>query len=328
MLKTLTVKNLGNTALTLGAFSSLPSGFTLVSGFGSTSVAPNGSTTFQVQMTAGAVGSFGGTFSFINNDPNKGPFIIKVQGLASLPSSTVIVDDGDPGFSTVGTWGSTVEPGRYYQDDHHFAIGGHGVDAATYTFTSLPPGIYRVSATWRGDTNRATNSPFVISDGATVLATVRINQQNAPGSLADKGFNWGDLGGPYNITSGTLTVRLSDDADQYVDADAIRVERIGNLVTGPQIQVLDGTTNLVSGSASVDFGTTAPGTPKQRTITVRNTGTATLSLGSIATPPAGFGVIANFTSTSLAPGASATFILQLNAATTGTFNGRIDLHRQ
>src|SRR5262249_48350772 len=45
---TFTVRNIGATTLTLSSTINLPSGFTLVSGFGSTSLAPGVSTTFTV----------------------------------------------------------------------------------------------------------------------------------------------------------------------------------------------------------------------------------------------------------------------------------------
>ncbi len=144
------------------------------------------------------------------------------------PNPVFYLDDRSPGWTTVGNWGNTVEPGRYYGNGHSFAIGGHGADVATWTFTNLTPGKYRISATWRGDTNRATNAPFTILDGNTVLNTVIINQQQSPSGLFDQGFNWTDLGGPYTITGTTLSVQLSDNADLYVDADAIRIERIGD----------------------------------------------------------------------------------------------------
>ncbi len=139
---------------------------------------------------------------------------------------------GTPVGPAGGNWGSTVEPGRYYGDDHSFAIGGGGADVATWTFSNLTPGMYRVSATWRGDTNRATNAPFTVYDGLTSLGTTIINQQLAPSSLTDAGFNWGDIGTSFKITGTTLIVKLTDNANQYVDADAIRIEWISTLSGG------------------------------------------------------------------------------------------------
>ena len=97
------------------------------------------------------------------------------------------------------------------------------------------PGLYRVSATWTPDPNRASNAPYTILDGSTPLATVRVNQELAPNHFTANGVTWFNLGGTYNITGDTLVVRLTNDADEYVIADAVRVER---LLTNP-VQIRD-----------------------------------------------------------------------------------------
>ncbi|MEX0777320.1 MAG: PQQ-dependent sugar dehydrogenase [Phycisphaeraceae bacterium] len=322
--RTITVQNTGVAPLTLGAFAPLPAGFSMASGFATTTLAPGASTTFAIRFDAPATGSFSGTVSFANNDADEGPFAFTVQGSAAAAPMVRIIDDRDAGFSTVGAWGSTTES-FYYGNDHSFAINGGGANVATYTFTGLAPGVYRVSATWRGDSNRATNTPFRVYDGTTLLGTVRVNQQNAPAGLTEQGKVFGDIGTSWNITGGTLVVKLSDDAAAglYVDADAIRIERLGDLPAGPEIQVLVDTTDLVSGSTTVDFGVTPPGTPVQRTFTVRNLGTQTLTLGAFDPLPAGYSVAAGFATSSLAPNQSTTFTLQFDAASAGTFDGMV-----
>src|SRR5262249_42626129 len=62
-----------------------------------------------------------------------------------------------------------------------------------------------------------------------------INQQVAPGSVQSQGRGWGDLGGPYTVTSGTLTVRLGGQAGWLVIADAVRVQEL----TPPTAAIVD-----------------------------------------------------------------------------------------
>ena len=103
------------------------------------------------------------------------------------------------------------------------------VGVARWQFTSLPSGQYRVSATWPGDTNRATNAPFTILDGVggSTLGTASINQELNPNDLSDQGSQWEHLG-TVNITGGVLVVELTNQgANDYVIADAIRIERLG-----------------------------------------------------------------------------------------------------
>jgi len=132
-----------------------------------------------------------------------------------------IIDDGDAGYSTSGTW-TYVSGFGGYNNDYDYSAKGTGSDTATWTF-STPPGVYLVAATWTIHENRATDAPFTIKDGSTVLETVDVDQEVAPSDFADGGVNWHILG-TYSITSGSLVVVLSDDADDFVIADAIWIE--------------------------------------------------------------------------------------------------------
>jgi hypothetical protein len=136
-----------------------------------------------------------------------------------------VVDDGGPGF--LATEGFVSFPGQGHGDDVSYAQAGTGSQTATWTFI-VTPGVYRVSATWTGHENRATNAPFTILNGSTALATVPVNQEMPPDDFSDNGALWEDLGtGVYTITGNQLVVRLTDLADEYVIADAIRIERLG-----------------------------------------------------------------------------------------------------
>src|SRR5581483_77535 len=145
----------------------------------------------------------------------------------------------------------------------HYSPAGLGQATASWTFTGLTPGQYRVSATWTPSANRATNAPYTISDGGTTLATVTVDQTKAPASLTDLGATWQDLGGPYTVLGPTLTVRLSNAANGYVIADAIRLEYLGPLAAAPQAQLLDSGGSVPSGGAE-PFGLTTDNAPLVR----------------------------------------------------------------
>ena len=83
---TFTIKNTGNTTMTVGAVS-LPAGFLLLSGPAG-SVAPGSSTTFSVQLNTATVGSHSGQVSFTTNDPAAATFTFPVSGSVSPGSST------------------------------------------------------------------------------------------------------------------------------------------------------------------------------------------------------------------------------------------------
>ncbi len=81
--KTFTVQNVGLQPLVLGNTINLPSGYTLVSGFGTTTLLAGETTTFTVRLTAAAAGSFGGAISFTSNDADESPFDFNVSGTVS-----------------------------------------------------------------------------------------------------------------------------------------------------------------------------------------------------------------------------------------------------
>ncbi len=143
-----------------------------------------------------------------------------------------IIDDGDTGFSTTGGWYPYSDLG--FGDDLHYSFVGDGSDVASWTFT-VTPGQYEVAATWSEHPNRATNAPYEVFDGATSLGTVPVNQQAAPDDFSSPGATWETLG-IYAITGDTLLVELSDSANGLLIADAVRIERVGDL---PPTQIID-----------------------------------------------------------------------------------------
>ena len=126
--------------------------------------------------------------------------------------------------------GSTLSGGGHQRDVHYNAA-GNGSDVATWTLTGLPAGgQYQVSTTWSPFVNRATNARYRILDGTTEVFSTTVNQKNAPlGDVNDAGTNFQHLG-VVSINSGTLVIELSDDADAYVIADAVRVSAYAPVV--------------------------------------------------------------------------------------------------
>ena len=67
-----------------------PAGFSLASSFGSTTLAPNASTTFTVQLNAITASSYSGILSFANNDTDENPFNFTISG--SVSRTTAVKD--------------------------------------------------------------------------------------------------------------------------------------------------------------------------------------------------------------------------------------------
>ena len=150
-------------------------------------------------------------------------------------SSVAIIDNGDAGFTHSGfRYQSNRQVAAAYGGDNHHLRSDSG--AASWNFTNLDDGEYRVSATWHhkyDNKYNSTDSPLTISNGAgTLLASTTLDQTAAPSGFLYDGVSWNDVG-VVNVTDGVLTVTLSagTNANRHTVADAILVERIGEVST-------------------------------------------------------------------------------------------------
>jgi hypothetical protein len=273
-------------------------------------------------MLSSTEGIFGGSISFDHSDANEDPYDLVLQGTVSEgtpPPIVQIIDDGDAGYQAVGMvdW---VSGG--YLGDLDYAAAGTGSSQATWTF-AVASGRYRVAATWVAHPNRAIDSPYTIYDGSGELAQVDINQKLDPNDFSDAGGNWENLA-TVDVLGSTLNVTLTNQASNYVIADAVRIERIGDAVVAPEIDVLDGTLKIPDGG-TVNFGNTTTSVPVNKVLTVKNLGTDDLTLEPLDETafPTGFTLVENFTQTTLAPRATTTFIVQMGSTSEGVFDGAI-----
>lgn len=248
-------------------------------------------------------------------------------GTAALEARTLlaatIIDNGAPGYTASTSFFNQQNVTDAFENDVAIATKGTGSLKATWRFEGLTPGLYRVAATWPGQVRgfvRATDAPYSVFDGDTLLSSVDVNQSVAPNDFTDSGVGWEDLGGGnfFQLTGSTLVVTLNNQADNNVYADAVRIES----AVQPLIEVTVDGSPVEDNTGSVSFGQTSVPNPITRTFTVRNVGAANLSLSGLQAP-AGFSVASNFGTSSVAPGASTTFAIRMDAATTGTFNGQV-----
>jgi hypothetical protein len=129
----------------------------------------------------------------------------------------------------------------------------------------------------------------------------------------------------YDTTAGTWNALPNQGLND--DVFALAVSDSDLYVGGDFTQTGDGAlTNLgriAHGTSAALFGTTTVGMPINKTFTVKNTGTANLTLTEPIAVPAGFSVASSFGSTTLAPGNSTTFTVRLDAIAAGTYSGTL-----
>ncbi len=143
----------------------------------------------------------------------------------------IIIDDGDVGFAQTNFIYNSDPSLTGYETDSHHNLKNTGSAEASWTFTGLDDGHYRVSATWREKYNRATDTPYTIDDGSgDILANVTIDQKVRPDDLNEDGTKWEDLA-TVTVTGGMLvvTVNESPGGTGLVIADAVRIQRVGDI---------------------------------------------------------------------------------------------------
>lgn len=141
--------------------------------------------------------------------------IIGAPQVSALPSE-IVVDDVDAIF--VGNWrASTLVPG-YYGVGYRVHDPGTGLYTTTWSFNIPESGVWHVFAQWSNRSTRASNAKYTVNheDGATIAT---VNQQI-------NGWSWQSLG-DYRFEAASYSVVLSDNANSYVIADAIRLVPTG-----------------------------------------------------------------------------------------------------
>ena len=119
-----------------------------------------------------------------------------------------------------GTWGGPSDSvSGYYGTGYRYHAAGSGASRATWSVYVPAAGIWEVYVRYTSHDNRATDAPYRVSHSSGT-STVPVNQQTGGGQ-------WRSLG-EYTFNVGTASVRLTDDANGYVIADAVRL-----VYTGP-----------------------------------------------------------------------------------------------
>ena len=143
--------------------------------------------------------------------------------IGGAPLTVPVIDDGDVGYLDTGWIGGSLAGG--YDGDYKAVASGDGSETASWTWSDLDAGIYDVFVTWTPFSNRATDAPFTVYDGVTSEGTVDVNQRSSPNDEEEFGHVWERLG-RYMIDGGSVKVELTNDADGYVIADAVRLEEV------------------------------------------------------------------------------------------------------
>jgi len=173
------------------------------------------------------------TVALSNNRSGANDYLL-ADAVALRPAGprSIVMDNTSNGFATTFTGGNTTEgflSGIKYSSPSAGAAG----ELATWSFTDVPGGRYRVLSTWSTNANRTQAAPYSVWDGAAQLGSSRVNQEAAPnrgfgGDMTADGAAWRNLG-VYTVSGGAIQVQVQGVANggtDYVIADGVRLEPI------------------------------------------------------------------------------------------------------
>jgi hypothetical protein len=245
-------------------------------------------------------GTLTGTVSLTTSDVDERKFEFGVSG--AVVGNFRVIDNDSAGFSH-GRLRLVPNDSRFYQQDYRYTLPNQ-TDQASWTFTNLAAGWYRVSATWFAWSNRATNLVYTASSTPVPAAADRpsgwtsswqswssepVDQRQAPssgpGTIWEAIVRAGDTDGDSGVwvpNSGTLVVTLNTNSSTtgYAIADAVRVDFAPDLSPG-------GSLHAEMGRRDVGLGTGLPTRPLVWTEGLQGTsGDLTVTIGGSVRRPA------------------------------------------
>lgn len=157
-----------------------------------------------------------------------------------------VVDNEDAtGYSETGAWNTYSDP-----DDHRvdYRYTDAAAAAATFTFTGLEDGLYRVSATWRAASGRPNDATYIVPGSGSRT----VNQKMAPSEVTFEGSPWNYLFHALPVSGGTVSLVVTNPpggSGNTLIADAIRLEKIDTAYVRSGFQLVEDFETHAFGSA-------------------------------------------------------------------------------
>ncbi len=302
--QTVTVKNTGTASLSVGAVGSanpLAAPFSIKADTCSNqTVAPTASCTITVAFAPTATGAFTDSFNIPSNDPAKSTVTMNVSGTgAAVPTAAITVTDSVAPTTDLSIPFGTVVAGS--SSTQTVTVQNTGTaNLAVGAIGSANP----LAAPFSIKTDTCSNQSIVPSASCTMTVAFA---PTAAGTFTDS----------FNIPS-------NDPAKSTV---TMNVSGAGGTVPVPKITVTDSV--APTNDLLVPFGTIAAGSLVTQTLTVTNSGNASLALGAVGSTNALAAPFSIKTDTcsnqTVLPSASCTVTVAFAPASTGTFTDSLNI---
>ncbi|GAA2110604.1 hypothetical protein GCM10009780_65760 [Actinomadura alba] len=172
-----------------------------------------------VRFTASGPGLGGGTLVSLDSLS-----LVNARSQADVRNE-VLIDNDELGYEVLsGAWSAGTGVPGYRGGNYRSAPAGTGERAVQWRPVVPHDGEYEIQVSYTAHENRAGNAPYTITHAGGV-DVVRVDQR-VPGRPEPRGGSWVSLG-TYRLAEGlATTIKLSNDADGAIVADAVRLIRI------------------------------------------------------------------------------------------------------
>ena len=122
------------------------------------------------------------------------------------------------------TWGGANAEPYDWLNNFRWNAAGTGNDTATWSFLGLPNVPYDVAVSYSTQGNRATDAPYSVNGAAPVDVNQEDGCQRRPrAQRRHEQYPFEMIAEDVQVTGNTLSVVLTDDANEYVIADAVAI---------------------------------------------------------------------------------------------------------
>jgi len=291
------ITNTGNGPLTLGNPAALVSGacFSQIE-TPATPIAAGASAWFRVRILCSTPGTYTGTVSIQNDDADENPYDLTVSGR--------VVGAATPEIAVLRDWDNVAVP-----------------DGGSFTFPDADSRRFRITNTG--------SAPLTLANPATLVSGACFSQIETPvtpiAAGASSWFRVRILCSTPGTYTGTVSIQ-NDDADENPYDFTVS----GTVVTSaPEIGVYRQWDNVAvpDGGSYVYPNPVPAGQADSRTFRIENSGNAPLTIGNPNSLVSGtcFSQSGPAPASSIAPGASTTFTVQVLCNTAGTYTGAVTI---
>ncbi len=290
--RTYVINNTGTSNLTIGEITLNNSNYTVVK-FPANTLVPNDTTEFKIKFTPISLGNSNCTVSIVSNDANENPYTF---ALTSVGVSPEIIVKGRNNEIVSGT---------------SIASGTVGCDFGTVNLSSNFTRSYTISNT---GTSSLTLGTVTFSNPNYTL-TKPLGTSIEPGGTAGFSIKYT----PSTLGTSACTVTIpNNDSNENPYTFALTSVGVSPeiIVKGRNNEIVSGT-SVASGTVGCDFGTVNLSSSFTRSYTISNTGTASLTLGTVTFSNPNY-TLTKPLGTSIESGGTAGFSIKYTPSTLGT----------